>query len=434
MFKNLIFFVVVLIVSSVSAGAINHRQEIDTAQKWANEFQRPYPILIFNRDELNFLFLSKSAVGDSDEKQHIRQNIIKDFVFQKTQVQISLNDASNIDDSVYASTDSALALPIKDYDSSKYKICAVFPISPNSDAQGETERITGLNVKKAFTTETDYSQISKKMDFESLYLFSLYHEVSHCLDQTFMPLTLDGSYSQDPHTTHLSEAFAETLAYLKISSRVGTDVAIPRALYRTIYSRIIGEYLANNPQFGMGNELVTYGGAIYFLTPYLLEAYQALALKLKNTPPKDPQPLMDLALQVIKSAEIDSRAINMIVYSFKNGVTATHALYEPMVFENPQFFAKGYNDYVSYISFTDLWLSKSFLEKKANSQQNSTVTPELPLEQLCSALKNQNSLDFLNSIDNFREKLSQNDYEQKSRQQRTKELTKLSLTLSSQCI
>lgn len=303
------FFIVITLFITTQSFAINHRAEIQKAKTWADTFEKAYPIHIFNRDEITYLFLKEGALGEGDQKQ--RMEIIDRYIQEKVGIALTENDLSNLETYLFVLNNSAVALPLtegygKDF---RYKMCAVFPNAPNGNARIESERILGLLTKEVYP-EHDYEQLTQKLSFEELYLFSLYHEVSHCLDQTFMPETYINS--ENSHGVHQSESFAETLAYLGLIDRLGKDMAGARVLYRILYSRLMGEYFAKNPALGFGHPHFVKGGAVYYLAPVLFDAYDRVNSHTIKVAELNPQELLDVATDIVDKSSLHFRSFSAI--------------------------------------------------------------------------------------------------------------------------
>lgn len=244
---------ILMLMGSQSLWALSHKEEIAKAQAWVNSFNKPYPILIFNRLELRYLLDNHDALGDTKENEQKRIKVIQDYVKEKLGFDISREDVLKIDHNLLVGIDSAVAQPItqtEGYSLKTTKVCFAFPRVPNFFTQSENERILGMNDPKV-SFPGDYDDLNVKESFEVLYLFSLYHEAAHCLDEVY--LSQADSYQPSPTDVHMGEAFAELMAYMKVSQIVGSrEIGKTRALYRAIYSRIVGEYLPTQPTFGTG--------------------------------------------------------------------------------------------------------------------------------------------------------------------------------------
>ncbi len=431
-FKRYFIFIVVALTYSQMSLGIDHAKEIAAAQEWANSFERPYPIVIFNRDELHFRFLAEGASAETDTAEKKRQSIIGDHIFKKTGLQLASNILLNIETQLYVTPGGAVAMPFHEsYDNNgPYQVCTVFVNAPNGNSQIEVERLTGLNVKEAYDGE-HYAQLQLKEDFDVMYLFSLYHEVSHCLDQSFMPETYK-TYSPTAHDVHASESFAETLAYLQISKRLGNDIAKARLLYRILYSRHVGTYLAQNVKLSFGDPLFASGGAIYYLAPSLSRAYQWLETGKVNPEKVDNDTLYQAAEAIVRESLLDFRSFSAIARSLveRNKIVTE---YSTSSFNDPDLFFDAYQDLILYYATTDNWLKFGLDRTIENLTNHLQEAPHLPIQKFCKTLGEDNPDSFILVLDEYRNLLNSQAFSAESRYKRYLELNSLSKTLSGQC-
>lgn len=432
-FFNLFLIVLSILSYTPLSQAIDHRKEINTAQDWANTFNRPYPIHIFNRDELHFLFLQNKVTLKNKDDEQKRQTLIGEYIFEKLGIQLDKTALSNIESQLFLTPGSAVALPIlKNYNSKEYQMCGVFVNSPNGNDRIEVERISGMNNKDVYSKDESYNNLSIKEDFEVMYLFSMYHEVSHCLDQTYMNDIYD-SYQPSAHDVHESESFAETLAYLQLTKRFGNDIAKSRILYRILYSRKIGEFFAKNPSLSFGDQLVMSGGGIYFLSPVLVEAYTLVSQRKIKPNELSNDELYDKAATIVKERALPFRSFSSIVRSLTEGAEPVIDQYEKMAFDSPEFFLNAYERLVSYHALTDAWLKRGFSENTNPSAPLLDEADLLPTETLCELISANDMDTFLDTLDDYRDLLNTSSFSNASRYQRYTELNKLSQTLSGKC-
>jgi hypothetical protein len=306
----------------------------DLQERFGNA--RPWPILIFDQDELDWRFVKERALGEGDELLHKRVKIIRHYVKEKIHIDLSDNEAIQLEVYVNALKDGAFAYPIllSQYPA-RYKMCAVFPASANSNTRLENERLLLLQDKKIHP-HREFEHYQYAIDYASLARLSLYHELAHCLDDTFLPKTFE---FEDPHQVHLSESFAETLGLLMMRSEGFPDISRERALMRTVYSFYGGSYFAQNPQLGFGHPFFVAGGAIYYLAP-VIEA-QA------KEPPE--QELSQQAKRIVEKHALDFRGFNAIVKYLGEGESAiTH--YQANVERFPDLFEQAMKTLEMYVS------------------------------------------------------------------------------------
>lgn len=423
--------IVLLSGLSVHADFIDHRQEIQTAQEWANQFDRPYPILIFNRDELHFEFLKAEATSDSQEDEDTRNEIVSRYVFDRTQMELTPADLVNLTDRLWLLTSSAQALPLLDgsFLNPEYKFCAVFPNSPNGTQRIETERLTGMDHDGVYG-ELSYENLNHRMDYEALYLHSLYHEVSHCLDQTYMP-EMYSSYEPQGHDVYLAESFAETYSYLKLAQRLGPEFIKNRMVYRILYSRFMGAYLASDEVMSFGDPLVKQGGAIYHLAPSLAKAYEKVRSRLIKLDELSNEELYQETLSIVEESTLPLRSFSAIVLAHEVGFDAAEQRYSDWSFESPEYFFFNYSDLVVYRSQTDLWIERAFTDEPIIEDVTSVALPEIN-DHLCGgeSLNEISQEEFMNRLDVLRQALAQENWPVEERRQVYSDLNNISKTLS----
>ena len=192
---------------------------INEAQStYQNAIER-YPILIFNQDEIDERFLAADAYGDSKPQKVKRLEVIQKYVSEKIGVELTQVQADQYEPYLTVLKGSAVALPIlkRGFNSTDYVMCAVFHASPNSNQRLELERILGLRTPDVYENQAAES-IIPKLPYETLAKFSIYHEVGHCLDQTFLPSNYQAN-GEDPHSVHESESFAEVMGLFLLLMR-----------------------------------------------------------------------------------------------------------------------------------------------------------------------------------------------------------------------
>ncbi|MGH1468122.1 MAG: hypothetical protein ACRBBP_04465 [Bdellovibrionales bacterium] len=391
------FFILVSIFSSTAWG-INHQEEIAKAQKWANSFQRSYPIFIIDRDKTNFF--AKSLNSSKDPMTGLAK--IQQYFKEEANISLSEQDFITLEPYIKILTNTAIAIPITKGFKGEYKFCAVFANAPNGNSQVESNRIIGFNQPEVFKDHQhlNYNNLNQKMSFEELYLFSLYHEVSHCLDEKFIvEMQANGG---EPHGIHEAEAYAELLAYFALVPRLGKEVAARRGIYRTVYSRVVGEFLTTAPVFG--NPHITSGGATYNLGPYLLKAQELLQFQELNLD----HPLDQTAQNFVLEHAMTSREFHAVVTFLRDGREKANAQYSDWALKDPHFFYSSYIELLQYQGYTDTVLEQAFT---TNPTPTYELLPKLDEALLCQALQNKDQLGYLNILDDYRSLINNNIYE-----------------------
>jgi len=373
-------------------------QLVEQTQLKLTQGQTPYPILIFEKDELDWRFMKNQAFGKDKIQEAKRAEIIKAYVLEKTNVSLTDNDASNFEPYLTILKDSAVALPLNESFSGPAKICGVFPADPNSNQRLEMERILGLGLEEAYGN-IGYDQIKPKISYEDLALFSLYHEVGHCLDQEFMPKTF--SNYDDSHGVHQSESFAETFALLALAREGKTDLGTRRAAIRTIYSQKLGKFLATHPGNGFGNPNYVYGGIIYYLSPVLNKGQELIEQDLESIRNMSTQELLQLAKKIVVENSLHSRVFQGLYSVLAEGEESTMERYQRFSEQMPDLFAEAYPKLKYYVEKikTDL---ENEIDLMAENTDGKGELIEIDNDQFCFAALDTNSDLFFSRIDELR--------------------------------
>lgn len=318
-------------------------------EKYANQFTE-YPILIVDRDEVEYRYLKNNAFGEGDEKESLRVAVIQEYISEKVGVELTDAEAATYEMYATAMKSSALAMPImgRDYKNrTDYVMCAVFPSSANTNQRLETHRILQLDAPNAYDGIANYEGLKDQFTLEELRLFSLYHELGHCMDRKFMP-DLYKQYEPTPHHMHLGESYAEVFGLLMMELEGHKGLALKRALYRNLYTSIMGKWFVANPGYGYGNPLYISGGAIYYLVPSLLEARKRLMAKNPLTV-KNLEEVKAAAKSIVETAGYKGRSFSAIDYWFKMGEDRALDLYHEYNLNMPDLFDGVYSDLTDFI-------------------------------------------------------------------------------------
>ena len=390
--RGVVVFVLVNLVSSY-AWSINHQEEIAIAEEWFKSFNKPYPIVIIDRDKTNFLIKSHDALEDEDK----RFKLINGYFEKEANISLTKREFISIDPYITTLIYNAF-LPI----TSESKFCAVFVNAPNGNAQVESNRIIGFAQPNAFDKypNFNYNNLSEKMSFRELYLFSLYHEVSHCLDdQSF---EMQKNMVRDAHEIHKTEVYAEILAYFALIPRLGHKVASRRALYRTIYSRIVGEFLTTQSTFY--NPHIANGGAIYNLGHYLYKAQELLyfqQIDLNNS-------LDHITKNFVLNHILNPREFSAIVSFLTRGTKKANEQYRNLAFDNPYLFYTAYMKLIQYEHYTDSLLDYAIT---VGPTPNYESLPTLNKNLLCEMIQSKNMEGYLKILDDYRSIINVGYYE-----------------------
>lgn len=331
----------------------NLSQLVSYVQKTYAVNFKDYPILIFDMDEIEFRYAQAKVFGKGKDLEKKRAQIIKKYVLEETGVELQDNEAMGYEPYTTALKGGAYALPTLDrsggWNTVDYKMCAVFPATANSNQRLETERITGLKTPGAYENIT-YTGLQDKLTYKEMQLFSLYHELGHCMDREFMPNNY-AAYEVDAHDVHESESYAEVFALLMLEREGVTGTGRTRALLRNMYTQEMGKWFLNNPQNAFGNPLYLKGGLIYYLSPPLLAADEFLQRN-RSFVQGDIDSLLLKAKEFVDKYALDGRSFHAIHRAMDEGVDEIVADYRETSTENPSFFFDGYKDLLHFFDYS----------------------------------------------------------------------------------
>jgi len=337
--------------------AFDYSKEINKAQRRFGTV-KDYPIVIFNQDEISWQLAQANAYGNKAEAKKKRIQIIQSYVKKKSGMQITKDEAESLEVYVTALKDSAYAMPILqgDWGELTFKMCVVFPASPNTNQRIEHERMLGLLTEDVYAN-LDYEDIDLRMSYEQLGMFSLYHEISHCLDPKFLLENFNGH--ENPYNVHLSESYAEALALLILEQMGHQNMGKVRGQMRMVYSRKMGGYLAQNPRLSMGNPFLTKGGVIYHLDPVLRGAQEFVFYSGNSFEEMSLHQLMEESVNIVNNNALDSRTFFAIAnYLAADNKAEEIQAYRERAYESPALFYTAYSGLVEYHDYTSYVLNK----------------------------------------------------------------------------
>ncbi len=360
----------------------------------------PYPILIMDRDELEWRFARAGAIGEEGESA--RQEIVKAYVRERTGVEINHNAAANFEPYLAVLKDAAVAMPaLKDGFASGIAMCAVFPPDANRNRRLEAERILQLKLKDAYG-EKDFARLRDSLSYDDAVLISVLHEAGHCMDRFFFPQMYQGG--DDPHTIHQAESYAETMAIL-LMAREGRRVAGPRAYMRDVYSFFMQPWFAANADKGLMSPGFSYGGLVYHLSPSI-RAAQAL---LESEPGFETQPLPALqekAAEIVRAHSFRSPLMTALHAAYTEGREAAYHRYEDLKERMPELFGEVLEKMRAYFLREEEFRAGAFL---AEAVPAGPETPLLPLDTLnaCAHYRGGHQSGLLAEIERLRQDLRQ---------------------------
>ena len=405
---------ILVLFSSSYAQAIDHQIEIEQAQNWVNSFNREYPIIVIDRDKTNFLLQANNAKGNAEKSYEV----IKEYFDEAADIELSFQDYRSLENYITKQTNTAISIPITKTFGGEYEFCAVFANAPNGNSQVETNRLMGFDQPDVYLDYPNYNydNLNETMSFEELYLFSLYHEASHCLDVDFI-MEMQ-SYGGEPHGIHQAEIYAEILAYLVLLPRLGKEVASKRALYRFVYSRIVGEFLTTVPTLGDPN--IRSGGAIYNLGPYLykmLELIQFQQIDLER-------PLDLVARDFVLEHGMTSREFQSIVMYLNQGSEQALSQYKEWAFKDPHYFYSAYMQLIQYKQYTTDLLDYAFTVRPEPYYDKA---PDLYSNLLCRSVENNDIDEYFELLKEYRMLINNKHFEINSINQVYKTLNSLDI-------
>lgn len=428
--RFLIWLIFIMPISSYAENsdlAFDIKREIQRLQQTYKHVKN-YPIVIFDRDEINWRFLQSKTLDPKQSKQ--RSEIVKQYIEETVGLQLTDEEVDSLTERLYNGTQAALSTPVLDHSNvfeSRYKMCAVFPASFNSNQRLENERLTGLHTQEAYPGR-HYEQLQYKMSYKELALFSLYHELSHCLDETFAP-QLQINYD-DAHTAHQSESFAEVMALFLMAQDGYSDVSEKRRVLRTLFSRHMGQYMKDNA-IGFDPN-VKKAGPVYYLEPVLRLGTETIN-KHKGAFSKISLPeLMSQAKSIVDQHALAARVFAAIDLFFGSGAEAALNNYKKMAFDWPDLFYDTYEKLLGYINYTDYVLSIAFSSAENVSQPSETLS-DIDIEQLCDLSLHNDKPGFMILLETYRSSLKTTSVSVEAMKERSQKLNNIFLLLSEQC-
>jgi hypothetical protein len=393
-----------------------------------------YPIIIMDKDELNWRFLKSKSFGDREdkEKEAKRLEIIAQYSLEKSGIAISKNHAINMDTYLTVLKGSAVALPFfKGYNGDEHLLCAVFHASPNSNQRLETERILGLKTEGVYEDDA-YNKLTYRLTFEELQNFSIYHELSHCIDRVFLPAAAT-TYEPSSHDIHLSESYAESLAMLILAKEGHRKLGTKRAILRDLYSRKMGQYFADNPQNGWGNQLYADGGIIYFLSPVIRNTQSFISMNFRSIKNASIEELKSIAKGIVDENAFSYRSFPGIASLFKNGAEQALGEYREKAFKMPDFFYDAYTEILEYNDLTNYVVQRAFQDEVIEDDRPQEELTKLNIQSLCALVDANNKIEFFKNIEAHRQELKENRGSDLEQDELAKSLNSIFETLQVSC-
>ncbi|AYF43926.1 hypothetical protein BALOs_0916 [Halobacteriovorax sp. BALOs_7] len=303
-------------------------------EEYRNTYE--YPIIIFDKNEI-----APKLVGLEETDQI---EIVKNYTLDVHDIELSHNEAVNLVPYFTSLNGAASAIPFFERGWGKeLKFCAVLPNGIMNDLSAEVRRVLGDSKEVDVYENFDFSRFENLFTLEELYLYSLYHELSHCLDQNFMLK----NYSSSPsaHGVHEAESFAEVNALFLLAQKKGMrNLGAKRSLLRKTYSQYMGPYLASDKVSTFAGPIVKKGGSVYFLTPAIIAAQRELENYKKGVMDFNLEQTLALSKEVVEHHAINSRSFQALNKSFKDGSEEAKRYYRDLSQRDPDLFLATYYD------------------------------------------------------------------------------------------
>ena len=406
---------------------IDHSVEVEKAQRWLNSQNITYPILIFDRDAISFELARRKLNGPA--KKSARVQFYQEYVISKIGLPFDNIYADQIDMYLYGATNVAAALPLyKDrLGKNKPSQCFVFANTPPGNSRLATHRLLKMDQEELYPIDA-YDRLSTRMSAKELYLFSLYHEIGHCVDPRYAPYS--AFHQNDSYAVHLSEAFAEIFAYLYLVKRLGIEIGTSMASYRGLFSRVVGPYLSKN-----GNAFAPHikaGGAIYYLTPYLIGAHDGLVSGDINVEFEDLNQLILSSMKVVEDFKIKSRSFTALIAAMDFGFNDTLSKYKEMALHDPEFFSETHQSLVAYDAITTI-IEQNAFNGNSIMKQETTSPQSFPFEELCQSLEKSNWTSYSNILNSYRNNLVSQNHDWETLEKRNQKLMHIADELDRKC-
>lgn len=398
--KLLAFLCLIVGMSGLNAKT-EFSKTVEYVQKnYADQYPH-HPILIFDMDELELRYLKAGAFGKGKESELKRANVIKQYIKDKIGLTVTERNAFSLEIYTTVLKNGAYAVPMtENYGAETYKMCAVFPASSNSNERLETERLLGLETKGAYKG-INFNNLKETLSLSELRLFSLYHELGHCMDRKFLPMARS-AYEPDAHDVHEAESFAEVMGLFFLEREGITGTGKVRANYRNLYTQEMGKWFIDNRGLSFGDPLFEKGGLIYWLVPSLLAADEFVSNERDFVTYKTIDALLNQAEYIVESNRLDSRSFQAVFQYMSRGDEALD-LYSGHAERSPELFLMAYNDLLDFIN-----ISGPMADEFIMTDDLSTIAgdeTQLEIKNVCSQFDFENESTFWQQIDSLRSTL-----------------------------
>ncbi|MDD0853797.1 hypothetical protein HBN50_11865 [Halobacteriovorax sp. GB3] len=305
-------------------------EEITALNEEFNHYSK-YPILIFEREKLKKEIIEKAIQSEKERLDYIDQ-----YVQSRVQVKLSKGQLSTLDDYLMTETPSPLAFPFTKGWSMEYEMCVVFPREETPSAMEEVKRLSGYSFAPENYEGKDINALKDLFTAEEFLLYSLYHELSHCLDPKYIPRAQVSNGGA--HQFHMAESFAEVNALFMLAKRKDMfRLGNKRALLRSLYTKYAGPKLAK-----MSNPDAIAQGAVYYLAPVLYKAQERLLSYTFSIQDLSLSEMIDISKELTENHAYSSRTFHAVIQYLSVGEKEALAQYEKYLNDMPELFIPTY--------------------------------------------------------------------------------------------
>lgn len=307
-----------------------------------------YPILIVDTEDFQKTLAAKNFAGTQDRNILVRELTLYS---RARGIPMEPQDAYQLTSSLNG---AASAMPFyKDrYRRTEMRYCVVLTSANSPSHLDEVKRIIGADGQEDIYSGFDIQKLLPLMSQEDLQLFSLYHELSHCLDRNYLPTIFEDEVV--PHNVHLTEAFAEINALILLNQRHRVKkLGAPRSILRTVYAKYYGPAIANNqsnPFLGTVNKA---GGSVYFLSPALLGAQQELERNMPQIAAMSLEQTLALSKMLVEQHALTKTSFEALNMLITDGPQTILPHYQKLAKKSPSKFLKAYQDVLYYKTMMD---------------------------------------------------------------------------------
>lgn len=345
---KLLYLFTTLILLTTPAFALN--SEIQALNNDYGHSQE-YPILILDKEDVKLYLKSQNLNSAFSERDLVAALMV--YFKNRFNYLVSPSDAFELLPYINGANSGASAMPFfVDKIHYKMKYCVVLPSEPELNHQAEVKRILGADEQEGLFKGLDLEKIYSLMSSEEIQLFSLYHEMSHCLDHKFLPQIYESE--TDAHKVHLAESFAEINALVMLSQRKGLHhLGYPRSLIRTAYSKYYGPFLAQSSPAVFSNLAINSGGSTYFLAPPLMRAQEFISANPQRINSMSLAETLDFSQKIVEKFALSKFGFEALRMSFMNGRENTLAHYQKLSSKAPHIFAAPHKELMEALFLMD---------------------------------------------------------------------------------